>query len=83
MSTATTKIRMVSRCVPVAVDVNVKANAVDKVDRQLAPPLSFGGLFTNLTVLDKKDQRSLQVAAAVPWFWRNDCQSSPTFLFNF
>ena len=33
----------------------------------------------NLTVLSKKDRRSLE-AAAGPWFWRKDRQSLPTFV---
>ena len=37
-------------------------------------------LFPNWTVLGKNDRRSLEVAAAVPWFWRKDCQSLPTFV---
>ena len=40
----------------------------------------FSRSFPNWTVLGKKDWRSLEVAAAVPWFWRKDCQSLPTFL---
>ena len=30
----------------------------------------FPQSFANLTVLGKKDRRSLEVAAAVPWFWK-------------
>ena len=30
--------------------------------------------------LGKKDRRSLEVASAVPWFWRKDRQSLPTFV---
>ena len=33
-----------------------------------------------LKVLGKKDRRSLEVASAVPWFWRKDRQSLPTFV---
>ena len=40
----------------------------------------FSRSFPNWTVLGKKDRRSLEVAAAVPWFWRKDCQSLPTFV---
>ena len=40
----------------------------------------FSRSFPNWTVLGKKDRRSLEVAAAVPWFWRKDCQSLPTFI---
>ena len=40
----------------------------------------FSRSFPNWTVLRKKDRRSLEVAAAVPWFWRKDCQSLPTFV---
>ena len=40
----------------------------------------FPRSFANLTVLGKKDRRSLKVAAAVPWFWRKDCQSLPIFV---
>ena len=36
--------------------------------------------FPNWTVLGKEDRRSLEVAAAVPWFWRKDCESLPTFV---
>ena len=39
-------------------------------------PRSFG----NLTVLGRKDRRSLEVAAAVPSFWKNDGPSLPTFV---
>ena len=40
----------------------------------------FPRSFANWTVLGKKDRRLLEVAAAVPWFWRKDCQSLPTFV---
>ena len=36
--------------------------------------------FANLKVLGKKDRKSLEVALAVPWFWRKDRQSLPTFI---
>ena len=34
----------------------------------------------SVKVLGKKDRRSLEVASAVPWFWRKDRQSLPTFV---
>ena len=40
----------------------------------------FPRSFENLTVLSEKDRRSLEVAAAFPWFWRKDRQSLPTFV---
>ena len=40
----------------------------------------FPRSFANFTVLGKKDRRSLEVAAAVPWFWRKDRRSLPTFV---
>ena len=40
----------------------------------------FPGSFANLTVLGKKYRRPLEVASAVPWFWRKDHQSLPTFV---
>ena len=40
----------------------------------------FPRSIANLTVLGKKDRRSLEVAAAVPWFWRKDRQSLTTFV---
>ena len=40
----------------------------------------FSRSFPNWTVLGKKNRRSLEVAAAVPWFWRKACQSFPTFV---
>ena len=40
----------------------------------------FPRSFPNWTVLGKKDRRSLEVAAAVPWFWKKDRQSLPTFV---
>ena len=40
----------------------------------------FPRSFANLTVLGKKIRRSLEVAAAVPWFWRKDRQSLLTFV---
>ena len=42
--------------------------------------IRFSRSFPNWTVLGKKDQMSLEVAAAVPWFWRKDCQSVPTLV---
>ena len=30
--------------------------------------------------MGKKDRRSLEVVAAVPWFWRKDRPSLPTFI---
>ena len=44
MRTATTKIRVDSRVVRVAIDANASASAVLKLDRQVAAALSFGGL---------------------------------------
>ena len=40
----------------------------------------FSRSIPSWAVLGKKDQRSLEVAAAVPWFWRKDFQSLPTFV---
>ena len=40
----------------------------------------FSRSVPNWTVLGKKDWRSLEAAAAVPWFWRKDCQSLLTFV---
>ena len=44
MRTATTKIRVDSRVVRVAIDANASASAVLKLDRHVAAALSFGGL---------------------------------------
>ena len=44
MRTATTKIRVDSRVVRVAIDANASAFAVLKLDRNVAAALSFGGL---------------------------------------
>ena len=40
----------------------------------------FSRSFSTWAVVGKKDQRSLEVAVAIPWFWRKDCQSLPTFV---
>ena len=44
MRTATTKIRVDSRVVRVAIDANASASAVLKLDRHVAAALRFGGL---------------------------------------
>ena len=44
MRTATTKIRVDSHVVRVAIDANALASAVLKLDRHVAAALSFGGL---------------------------------------
>ena len=46
MRTATTKIRVDSRVVRVAIDANASASAVLKLDRHVAAALSFGGLLS-------------------------------------